>query len=792
MKPFCFKNACLLLKSTTALAVLMSLAVSAYAQDVQPTKAPEQSADTADRSTPEIIVTATRRSEKLSDVAMSISAYDTEIMDRRSINDIGDIAAVTPGLSYGTGVGGRVAIRGIASDVVGASPTAIYLDDMPLLARATGLAMTTSNLPKIFDLDRIEVLKGPQGTLFGAGAMGGAIRFITPQPSVSVYSGYARAEIAQTSGGDLSNEFGVAFGGPIVADKIGFRVSGWQRRDGGYIDHNAFRPGLTQANSNYTQSYVGRAALAFTPTENLTITASYFFQDINENDASVFSLQNDVPGQTSDVANNIFIKNDLTLEPSRDKIYVPSLKIEADLGGVSLTSVTTYLKRVGSQLFDYSIIIPVAVGADRYWAQSQNDYEAANFKIEQRNFAQELRLSSNSPTSKLKWTVGAYYAKLKQSAYQDIVAPTFDKLLLDTFGTNTVGLFGSPLLPGFRSALVTVDSQDEQVAAFANFDFEFLPGLSINAGIRIERQKNAFQTQNNGPLVGGASSSSAVQKETPVTPKIGLDYKLDKDNLFYISASKGYRPGGVNKPVIIIPNSPCATDAGAIGAGTTYKSDTLWSYEVGAKNKFLGNRLRTSASLYYIKWKDIQQRVFVPSCLDGFVANLGRATSKGFDLQVDADVSDNLSVDLSLGYTSAKFSQDSLIGGQVFRNKGDQVFQMAPWTIVTGLDYRFNFSGDASGYVRIENRYQSKNKGRQAFQNPLSQAFDTQFRVNDAVNELNIRTGARIAGFDVSAYVNNVLNSHALNSVYFKYADAYEGAKVNRPRTAGLTGVYRW
>ena len=780
------------LKSTTAIALICSHVASVHAQDARPTGATDEAADDVDRSTNEIIVTATRRSEKLSDVAMSISAYNTEIMDRRSINDIGDVAAVTPGLSYGAGVGGRVAIRGVASDVVGASPTAIYLDDMPLLARSTGLAMTTSNLPKIFDLDRIEVLKGPQGTLFGAGAMGGAIRFITPQPGLTEYSGYARAEVAHTAGGAMSHEAGVAFGGPIIDGKLGFRVSGWQRRDGGYIDHNAFRPGLTEANSNHTQSYAARAALVFAPTDNLTITASYFAQDLIENDASVFSLQNDVPGQTSDVANNIFIKNDLTLEPSRDKIFVPSLKIEADLGGVTFTSVTTHLKRNGTQLFDYSIIIPVAVGADRYWAQSQNDFEAANFKIGQRNFAQEIRFSSDNPSSKLKWTVGAYYAKLKQVAYQDIVAPTFDKLLLDTFGLNTEGLFGSPLLPGSRSAIVTVNSQDEQLAGFANAEYEFAKGLSVNAGIRVDRQKNSFQTTNAGPLVGGASSSSAVQQETPITPRFGVDYKPNDDNLYYISASKGYRPGGVNKPVIIVPNSACAADAGAIGAGLTYGSDSLWSYEVGAKNKFLDNRVRTSASVYYIKWKDIQQRVQVPSCLDGFVANLGKATSKGFDLQIDADVSDDIGIDLSVGYTSAKFAKDSLIGGQIFRSKGDQVFQLAPWTIVAGLDYRVSFSDSAKGYVRIENRFQSKNKGRQAFQNPLSQSFDNQLRVNEAINELNFRAGVKVAGFDVSAYVNNVLNSHALNSVYFKYADAYEGAKVNRPRTAGLTGVFRW
>ena len=779
-------------KSTTAMALVFGYFSAAHAQDAGATKAAEAVAGNADRVTSEILVTATRRTEKLSDVAMSISAYNTEIMDRRSINDIGDIAAVTPGLSAGAGVGGRVAIRGIASDVVGASPTAIYLDDMPLLARSTGLAMTTSNLPKIFDLDRIEVLKGPQGTLFGAGAMGGAIRFITPQPGLSEYSGYARAEVAHTSGGAMSNEAGVAFGGPIIDGKLGFRVSGWQRRDGGYIDHNAFRAGLTEANANHTQSYVGRAALVFAPTDNFTVTASYFIQDLSENDASVFSLQNDVPGQTSDVSNNIFIKNDLTLEPSRDKIYVPSLKIEADLGSVTFTSVTTHLKREGTQLFDYSIIIPTAVGAPRYWAQSQNDYEAANFRIGQRNFAQEVRFSSDNPGSKLKWTIGAYYAKLKQTAYQDIVAPTFDQLLLDTFGADTVGVFGAPLLPGFRSAIVTVNSQDEQIAGFANFDYEFAAGLSVNAGVRVDRQKNAFQTTNAGPLVGGASSSSAVQTETPITPKFGIDYRPDDNNLFYISASKGYRPGGVNKPVIIVPNSACAVDAAAIGAGTTYDSDTLWSYEVGAKNELLDNRVRTSASVYYIKWKNIQQRVFVASCLDGFVANLGSATSKGFDLQVDADVSDNLSVDLAVGYTSAKFSEDSLIGGQVFRSKGDQVFQLAPWTIVAGLDYRMNLSESADGYVRIENRYQSKNNGRQPFQNPVSQAFDSQFRVNEAVNELNIRAGVKVAGFDVSAYVNNLLNSHALNNVYFKYPDAYEGAKVNRPRTAGLTGVFRW
>src|ERR1700722_16154950 len=180
----------------------------------------------------EIVVTAEKREETVDKVPISISVFNRDAMEQRNIQDIGDVAAISPGIDYqNTGTTTAIAIRGISSGIVGYSTTGIYIDDVPLRIRlVVGLIPGTYSPPEVFDLDRVEVLRGPQGTLFGAGAEGGIIRFIQPQPSLTEFSGYTRAGVATTDNGGLSYETGVAFGGPIVEDELGFRVSAWHRR----------------------------------------------------------------------------------------------------------------------------------------------------------------------------------------------------------------------------------------------------------------------------------------------------------------------------------------------------------------------------------------------------------------------------------------------------------------------------------------------------------------------------------------------------------------------------------
>src|ERR1700752_2733181 len=199
-------------------------------QAAQPTT--EQAA--APSALQEVVVTATRREENLSKVPISVTALTQEALDDRGIKDFSEVARFTPGVNFDNSGTNNISIRGI-SGTGGAGTTGIYLDDTPIQMRALAFSPDEA-VPKSFDIDRIEVLRGPQGTLFGSGSEGGTVRYITTQPSLSKTSVYSRAEVATTEGGDASYEAGVAAGGPLVQDKFGARVSVWYRRDGGYVD----------------------------------------------------------------------------------------------------------------------------------------------------------------------------------------------------------------------------------------------------------------------------------------------------------------------------------------------------------------------------------------------------------------------------------------------------------------------------------------------------------------------------------------------------------------------------
>ncbi len=232
-------------------------------------------------SVEEIVVTAQRRAEKLSKVPISITALGKAQMDKQGVRDVKDIARLVPGLSLQTSneLGdSNISIRGIVSDT-GAQTTGIYIDDTPIQARQE--VVFSDAFPKVFDLDRVEVSRGPQGTLFGAGSEGGTIRFITPPPSLDDYTGYFRSELGFTDGGSPSYELGGAVGGPIVPGKLGFRVSLWDREDGGYIDRvDPVTDQVGQHNANDGNSLVSRAAFLLQATDELTVTPAIFFQRV--------------------------------------------------------------------------------------------------------------------------------------------------------------------------------------------------------------------------------------------------------------------------------------------------------------------------------------------------------------------------------------------------------------------------------------------------------------------------------------------------------------------------------
>jgi iron complex outermembrane recepter protein len=760
----------------------------------------------------EIVVTAEKREESVGKVPISISVFNRDAMEQRNIQDIGDIAAISPGIDYqNTGTTTAIAIRGISSGIVGYSTTGIYIDDVPVQIRLDGgIIPGTNTTPEVFDLDRVEVLRGPQGTLFGAGAEGGIIRFIQPQPSLTEFSGNARAGFAATDNGGLSYETGVAFGGPIIQDELGFRVSAWHRRDGGYIDHDSAIPGGTQySNSNWSDSDVLRAALTFAPTGSLKLTPSFYYQHKYFNDVPTFDPagSND-PGDTftnnwhtlnptySNVGDGRLVFQGLLLQPSSDQLSLPSLKGELSLDGVNLTSSTSYLYRRYTAQQDFTTVMPTIIGLP--WPLTANAAANSFTPSYQNIFTQEVRAQSADPNQRLQWTLGVFYTKSRQHSYQAVWSPYWPAQVQAATGMPIQAAFGQNLLPGNYSIDESEPISDAQLATFGQATYQLFSHVNLVAGVRVARETDQYSIYINGPLNGpNVTHFSGESSQNVVDPKFGINVQLDDNNLLYVSAAKGDRIGGVNSPFYNIPacNAALAALGYPNGAPSTYQGDSLWSYEVGSKNKLFNGRLQLETSAFHIKWSDIQQIVQVPACTEGFTSNLGKATSNGFDFQVAALVTDSFKLGLSIGYTNAKNATTIVSGGNSVVANGQQINPYsAPWIVVPTAEYGFTWAAGYKGYLRADDTFHSRNPGPyQPTNDTGSPTYNAYFIPNPSYNQLNVHLGTTWNGWDVSVYALNVMNSHPLlyNNQLQPFT-FYGSAFTIRPLTIGFTSAYRW
>ena len=293
----------------------------------------------------EVTVTATRHEESISKVPISVTALTEENIDQRGIKDIIDVARFTPGVNVDTSGTNNISIRGIASSG-GAGTTGIYLDDTPIQMRALAFNPDEA-LPKTFDIDRVEVLRGPQGTLFGAGSEGGTVRYITTQPSLTKDSIYSRDEVSYTQGGAPSYEAGIAAGGPLIDGKFGIRASVWYRYDGGYIDRiDPVTLALVDPNANHDESMLIRLAGLWQVTEQWSVTPSIYYQNRERHQTE------DYWPIYSDPNKDHYVTGSPTPRITPDKFYLPALKIEGDFGSVSLISNTSYYHRLDQTGYD--------------------------------------------------------------------------------------------------------------------------------------------------------------------------------------------------------------------------------------------------------------------------------------------------------------------------------------------------------------------------------------------------------------------------------------------------------
>jgi iron complex outermembrane recepter protein len=736
----------------------------------------------------EIIVTATKREEPIDKVPASIVALSQGTMELAHAINIDDLAALSPGVEFNrtnwaaAGIS-VISFRGITSEA-GESTTGVYIDDTAVQSRinTNGLTYFGNPYPITFDLNRVEFDRGPQGTLFGAGAEGGAVRFIFNQPSLQEFSGEARSEISQTVNGGPSYEAGVAAGGPIVQGTLGFRMSAYYRTDGGYINRlDPFTGGLIAPNSNSTDSKAFRLAFTGAITDGLTITPSFYYQSVYSHDANSYTEY--TTGRTSGPFSNAsaFNSGQLLQQPTIDTFYLPAININADLGAVKLTSITSYFSRTGTTVVDVTRILGAFSGGygnplGLVYPSSYADAAPQYGGLGQQVFTQETRFASSDPTASLTWVGGLFYSR---------------RLQHETIQTFSPTIATENALPADSDVLYAENfAVDTQEAVFGQADYSITNKLKATAGVRVSVSRTSLLQYNGGFFnTGTPYEGYGSTKETPVTPKFGLSYQADDRNLYYLSIAKGFRDGGENTPE---PNY-CQVEG---GTPSTYKSDTVWSYEIGAKNKLLDDRLQISSSIYHINWRNIQEHLGT-TCGFYWTQNTGSAVSNGFDFSIKALVTQALRVDFSVAYTDARLSQNIGFDGVPVVDRGDAIGTNpnvpAPWNITLAARYDVPLSATINGYLWANDIYHSSNPGPFANDIPGGISYFPEYVQNPSTNILNFRAGLVRGGLELSLFVNNVLNSHPLLD---RYVDSPSSTIVDyatfRPRTVGLNVDYHF
>jgi outer membrane receptor protein involved in Fe transport len=826
-----------------------------------------------ERPLQEIVVTATRREESLSKVPISVSALTQSDMDDRGIKDMQDIVRFVPGVTIDNSGTNAISIRGISSSA-GAGTTGIYIDDTPIQMRSLGFN-PDDTLPKTFDLERVEVLRGPQGTLFGSGSEGGTVRYILTQPSLTSSSSYMRSELSGTWYGEPSYEFGAAHGEPVVDGVFGWRASAWYRYDGGWVDRVDPTTGAKLArNVDRSSSLMLRLVGLWQPASGFTVTPSLLYQNRDTNDQGTYW-----PAYSDPSAGKF---NTATPEriPNLDEYELAAVKLQWDLGKSAIISNSSYYHRretTGYQGTVYDLAYYQSLG----WPTNPNNFsyfgcgptsvattmpcdwypliDANGIHLpagfggystpnvihnNQDSYVQELRWQSTDPNERLHWTVGAFWSLSKEGSIEELIDPQIDNFFNYLYGVSATTNFsfldpnGNTVVPyacngnGAYTAIPNCDiyynsntTYDRQIAAYGELSYALTDRLRLTVGERVSHTTFDIRNyqdglENFGPtpiIVNGVPEQipgmgrGASTSSNPNTPKVSLAFQADPNDLYYVSYSKGFRVGGGNPELPSYCDTDLTTQGFPNGAPLTYSPDSTQNYEIGSKNAF-GNVLRIATSVYYIKWNNIQQSVYVAgACGLQFTDNLGTAVAKGFDLQAEL-AAGPLFVDFAAGYTSARYTANSsppAAGAPPLALKGDAISGQAaidyapgtnpPWTVSIGPEYRFQLAAHEA-FVRLDYTYQSRNPWLAAVQDPASSQFIPATYTLPATSFLTVRAGINIGEWQVSPFIDNLLNTHTVTNYALGQTDPYnpsgspsqqQNAYTFRPLTVGVTVTWR-
>jgi outer membrane receptor protein involved in Fe transport len=718
----------------------------------------------------DIIVTATKRSTTLQQTPISITAVTGDDLLQRGITDISSLAAETPGVSFQSLGPGRTNfnIRGL-SDTGGSSPTVgFYLDEIPITPSSSAISSSSKSeiSPDLYDLARVEVLRGPQGTLYGAGSEGGTIRLLTNQPKLGVFEASGQTTLSGTEHGGFNYGQNAMINVPLDDRTLAARVVLTDTYDSGFLDRIVVAP-FPQYTNNFTQrgdvadapvlkrysdvndthTLALRGMVLWQPSENLSVTPSVFTQKITQNGQNSFD---NPPGTFAH-----YEAGDIP-ESFEQNFEVLSLNVKANLGPVTLQSTTSHLHVHTNNVEDvdeqwYGVFLPYGSP----FLTTGNGQEAH----EQRQLSEELRLASNG-SAPLQWIVGAFYNDFKDNL---------------TFNEGSSGLIA------YDGSSAVFDDQEadhqRQTALFGEATYELTPAWKLSAGLRYFHYDYFYEQIYSGLATAPPNDATGSTGASGVTPKIGLTYTPSVDLTVFANAAKGFRPGAANLP---IPPSFCGVDLQSLGV-STFRPDSVWSYEVGEKARLLDGKLRVRGSLYLINWSDIQQNIPL-ACGFGYTANAGNATSKGGELEVDAKIAQNLALHESVGYTHAEITSSSIGAAAPV---GSPLANVPEWTANSALDFHTELSSEYELNARLEHQFIGSEYDPNAIPYPVNH--------RSSYSLVNARVGIERSHISVHLFADNLLNKVGI--VGFDRSEAENTPQFGRyiptrPRTIGLDFQY--
>jgi outer membrane receptor protein involved in Fe transport len=656
--------------ASASIGALVAVASPAFAQEQRSTEtasaqeqggAEQASQREGELFNAEIIVTASRRRERLQDVPSAVTALEGETLEAIGAQTFRDYSTLIPGLSQrdlGNPGQGTIIIRGLNTGPQSITNTsATYIDEAPFSASgflSAGAILTPD--PDVADLDRIEVLKGPQGTLYGANSLGGLIRIVTARPNTNRFFGRVWGELTTVEDGGFGYSVRGSVNAPLMTDKVAVRANAVYRLAPGWTDNVTL--GTDDVNDSIIKG--GRLALRFTPTDRLTIDFGGIYQHIENRG---IARQDNITGTTTPRDRRYGYRALVNAE-SDIKYRLLNGSIDYDFGNVSLIGTASYGEYRTTQFSDASEqFVPTlrAIGLAAIIPASAQIIGDISPNMDK--FTAEIRLLSER-IGRFEFVLGGFYTE-ENNFYRA------------NYFVNTSA--GTPLASPFNVLVRTTTLSDyEEVAGFGNLTFYLTDTVDLTGGVRLAHNKQDAQTGGPGAVVFYAPRATAnfKFKDDVETYLATLRWRPTRDLTLFARAASGYRPGGPQ-------NNPSPPP----GAQTEIRPDTTWNYEVGARAQLLDNRLRISGSVYRIDWDDIQ----LNTNFQGVVlqANGGMARVSGAELELVARPASGFTLAANFGYTDAKLKRvDPGVTTSVGARAGDRLPLTPEFTAALIGDYR--------------------------------------------------------------------------------------------------------